>query len=198
MPRVPMEALIAFGTDLLVKMGLAESDARHVASMAALTEARGMATHGMILLVKLEEQDVAQSARPRVIKEKPATALINGAHCVGQLCLRLAVEIAGRKAREQGIAMVAIRNTSWVAGLGPYLLTLAEQGFLAQLWAQNSGCRECAPVGGIDGRFSTDPVALAIPAPEGPIMADFRPPSCHSAERGCLLPRIGEHPFQCS
>jgi L-lactate dehydrogenase len=60
-----------------------------------------------------------------------------------------------------------------VAGLGSYLLPLAEQGFFAQLWAQSSACKDCAPVGGIDGKFSTNPVGLAFPAPEGPVVADF-------------------------
>jgi LDH2 family malate/lactate/ureidoglycolate dehydrogenase len=176
MPRVSMEALTAFGTALLRKKGVAEADARHIASVAVLTEARGVSTHGAVIFANFDEQvgkSIDPAAKPKLVKEKSATALIDGEGCFGQLCLRLASELAVRKARVHGAAVVGCRNTSWIAGLGSYLLPIAEQGLLAQLWAQSSACRDCAPVGGIDGRFSTNPVALAFPTPDGPVVADF-------------------------
>ncbi|HOX06253.1 MAG TPA: Ldh family oxidoreductase [Planctomycetota bacterium] len=176
MPRISVEALTAFGTALLVKKGVAEADARHIASVAVLTEARGVSTHGTVALANFDEQvgrDIDPAARPKIVREKGATALLDGQRCFGQLCLRLAAELAVRKAREHGLAMVGCRNTSWIAGLGTYLLPVAEQGLLGQLWAQSSSCKDCAPVGGIDGRFSTNPVALAFPGPDGPVVADF-------------------------
>jgi L-lactate dehydrogenase len=39
--------------------------------------------------------------------------------------------------------------------------------------AQTSTCKDCAPFGGIDARFSTNPVALAMPTGDDPIIADF-------------------------
>lgn len=176
MPRVSIENLTAFGTALLVKKGACEADARHIASVAVLTEARGVATHGTVALANFDEQvgkNIDPAARPKIVKEKGASALLDGERCFGQLCLRLATEIAIRKAREHGVAMVGCRNTSWIAGLGTYLLPVAEQGLLGQLWAQSSSCKDCAPVGGLDGRFSTNPVALAFPGPDGPVVADF-------------------------
>ena len=176
MPRVAFEDLTGFGTRLLVKKGVAEADARHIAEVAVVTEARGVSTHGAVIFANFDEQvgkSIDPAARPKVVRDQGATALIDGSRCFGQLCLRLASELAVKKAREHGVAMVAGRNTSWVAGLGTYLLPLAEQGFFAQLWAQSSACKDCAPVGGIDGTFSTNPVGLAFPAPEGPVVADF-------------------------
>jgi len=176
MPRVSIESLTAFGAALLEKKGLPAAEARHVAEIAVLTEARGVKTHGAVIFANFDEQlgkAIDPAARPKVVKDRGATALVDGERCLGQLCARLASELAAGKAREHGVAMVAVRNTSWVAGLGTYLLPLAEQGFLVQLWAQSSACKDCAPVGGIDGRFSTNPVALAFPGPDGPVVADF-------------------------
>ena len=176
MPRVAIKDLTGFGTRLLVKKGVAEADARHIVGLAVMTEARGVSTHGAVIFANFDEQvgkAIDPAARPKVVKEHGATALIDGTGCFGQLCLRLASELAVKKARAHGVAMVAGRNTSWIAGLGTYLLPIAEAGFFAQLWAQSSACKDCAPVGGIDGRFSTNPVALAIPGPDGPVVADF-------------------------
>jgi len=171
-----MNELTDFGAGLLVKKGVAAADARYIAELAVRTEARGVATHGAVIFTNFDEQvgkTIDPAAKPRLVRESGAAALIDGGRCFSQLAMRLAQELAVRKAREHGVAMVAVRNSSWLAGLGTYLLPLAEQGFLAQLWAQSSACRDCAPPGGIDGRFSTNPVALAFPAPEGPVVADF-------------------------
>ena len=54
-----------------------------------------------------------------------------------------------------------------------YLIPLAEDGLLAQAWAQTSTCKDSAPIGGIDATFSTNPVALAMPTGADPIIADF-------------------------
>lgn len=175
-PRVAFEALVGFGCALLEKKGLARDDARHIAEVAVLTEARGVHTHGVVALANFDEQlgsSIDPAARPKIVRDKGATATLDGERCFGQLCLRTASELAVKKAREFGIGMVACRNTAWIAGLGTYLLPIAEGGLLAQLWAQSSACGDCAPVGGIDGRFSTNPVALAFPAPGGPVVADF-------------------------
>jgi L-lactate dehydrogenase len=53
------------------------------------------------------------------------------------------------------------------------LLPIAREGFFAQLWAQAPTCKDSAPFGGIDARFSTNPVALAFPTPGDPMIADF-------------------------
>jgi LDH2 family malate/lactate/ureidoglycolate dehydrogenase len=54
-----------------------------------------------------------------------------------------------------------------------HLVPIAEKGLLCQVWAQNSTCRDAAPLGGIDARFSTNPIALAFPADGQPVVADF-------------------------
>ncbi|NOY09588.1 MAG: Ldh family oxidoreductase [Spirochaetes bacterium] len=59
--------------------------------------------------------------------------------------------------------MIAVRNTLWMGAAGVYPVTLAEHGFFSQLWAQTSTCVDCAPFGGIDGTFSTNPVGFAFP-----------------------------------
>jgi L-lactate dehydrogenase len=108
-----------------------------------------------------------------VVKEKGATALIDGHGAFGQLAMRLATDIAVRKAREFGVAMVAVRDSFWLAGLAVYMIPIAEAGFLAQLWVQHSSGKDCAPFGGIEPRFSTNPVAFTFPTPGAPMVSDF-------------------------
>ena len=69
--------------------------------------------------------------------------------------------------------MVTVRKCCWFGALGPYLHTLTQQGYMAQLWAQTTTCRDAAPYGGIDAKFSTNPIAMAFPTKGDPVVSDF-------------------------
>ena len=176
MQYVPWDELVEFGVRLLTRKGMPQANARYVAEVAVKAEAFGRHTHGVALFAYLDKMlgsEIDAQAEPTVVREGGATALIDGDRVVGQLAMKLAAEVATTKARTEGLAMVAVRNTFWLGALGVHLMPLAEAGFLAQLWAQTSTCQDCAPFGGIDARFSTNPVALAFPTGADPVVADF-------------------------
>ncbi|MCX7591445.1 MAG: Ldh family oxidoreductase, partial [Kiritimatiellae bacterium] len=176
MPRVAFDELVRFGERYLVRRGMSRQDARFISTMATITEAAGVSTHGIVLLLRLDEllgASVDPAAKPVVVRDKGAIALLDCEGCAGPVALRRAMEMAKRKARKYGIAMVAVRNGTWIAGLGSYCLALAKEGFFVQLWAQSNGCLDSAPYGGIDARFSTNPVGLGFPTAGEPMVADF-------------------------
>ena len=176
MPKMSYSSLVSFGGDLLVRLGFAAEDARYIAETAAFAEAGGLHTHGAVVLSYIEAQcgsGIDPKAMPRVVQERAASALLDGNRAAGGVCMRLAIEMARRKAREAGVAVVAVRNTSWIAALGPYLAPLAREGFMAHLLAQSCQCQDAAPHGSLDPCFSTNPMALAFPTDDGPVIADF-------------------------
>ena len=175
MRRVPVADLTDFGVRFLTSKGVPEAAAKCVAEVVVKTEACGISTHGLAVFGYLAGNlgtEINPAAEPSVIRETAAMALIDGNSGIGQLAMKLAVEIAADKAAAQGVAMVGVRNASWLGALGVHLMPLAERGLLAQLWAQTSTCKDCAPYGGIDARFSTNPVALAFPTGGDPVIAD--------------------------
>lgn len=176
MRYVSWDRLVKFGVDLLVHKGVPEVNARYIAEVVVKTEAVGASTHGIVLFPYFDKNVgplINSKAEPVVAKEKGATALIDGNSTFGQLAMKLATEIAVKKTRAYGIAMVGVRNIHWLGALGVYLMPLVEEGFFAQLWAQTSTCKDCAPVGGIDAKFSTNPVAFAFPTGGDPMVGDF-------------------------
>ncbi|HPD16340.1 MAG TPA: Ldh family oxidoreductase [Planctomycetota bacterium] len=174
--RFPRQFLLDFAIEFLVKRGVRADRAACLAETAVATEAFGIHTHGLVLIPywdKFIGDRIDPCAEPRVVKERPATALIDGAGGFGQLALALARDLAADKARECGVATVAGTNLSWLAALGPQILPLSRSGLFAQLWVQNNTCKDCAPWGGIDARFSTNPVALTFPTGALPMLSDF-------------------------
>jgi L-lactate dehydrogenase len=176
MPKVSFENLVDFGTRLLTAAGLPAEDAAFIARTSATTQAAGVQTHGAVLLNAIDGQvgsGVDPAAKPEVVNERAATALLDGKRASGGQCMKLAVELARQKAAGCGCATIAVRNTSWIGGLGAWILPLAREGLFAQVLAQSSQCQDSAPVGGIDPCFSTNPIAMAFPTDGDPVLADF-------------------------
>lgn len=194
MQLVPFDKLADFCAAVFSARGLAEDDARYVGDMVATTEAFGITTHGVNVVLAVAGQvgeKIDPAAEPKVVAESGAAATIDGEGVLGQLCMRLAKRLAVAKAREHGVAMVAVRKTSWLGAVGPFLIDIAEGGMLAIATAQSSACEDCAPVGGIDATFSTNPIALAIPAEGDPILADFST-AAYSMGKSWRMARAGE------
>lgn len=177
MRRIPIDELENFCISILTSKGLSEENARTIAEPAVLTDAFGIRTHGLACLFysldQIKQGNVDTSAMPEVVADHPASAVINGERVLGQLAFKMAKDMAVQKARTQGVAMVGVHKTTWIGAVGPYLLDIPEQGMLAQAHCQTSGCKDCAPVGGIDAKFSTNPIAVAFPASGTTVVADF-------------------------
>ena len=176
MQHVAWDKLVDLGVQVLIHKGIPEANARYAAEMAVKTEACGVNTHGVVLFSYLDKvipKQINPTAEPKVVCERGATALIDANSGLGHLAMKLATEMALDKARTHGTATVAVRNAAWLGALNVHLMPLAEAGFIAQLWAQSSSCQDCAPFGGIEPKFSTNPVALAFPTGGTPMVSDF-------------------------
>jgi LDH2 family malate/lactate/ureidoglycolate dehydrogenase len=192
--RYSWERLVRFGFELLRAKGVPEENARYLAEVAVESEAMGIETHGVAAFPYFDAQidgDLDPGAEPSVMRETAATALVDGHGGFGQLAARLARDMAMDKARCLGVAVVGVRNCFWLAALGVHLLPVAQQGFLSMLWAQTTGVRDAAPLGGLDGCFATNPVALALATGDQPLVADFST-TCVSSGAALKMARRGE------
>lgn len=174
--RVAMAKLIRFGTDLLAKKGVPRRRAAYVATVAVETEAFRQSTHGIVLLSNLAEAlggRIDPKREPAVVRETAAAVLLDGERCLPSWAMKIARDKAMSKVRRTGVAYAVVRNCGWIAALGPHLLPAASAGLVATAWAQSSSCQDCAPYGGIESCFSTNPIALAFPTDGDPVVADF-------------------------
>jgi len=186
------DEVVDFGVRLLTCRGVPEQNARIVADAAVFTHAYGITTHGLPVFLNLDStlgDDIDPKAEPTVVKEKGASALIAGNNAIGHLAVRLARDLAAEKAKAQGVGMVAVTNVSWIGAVGVHLLPLAEQGLLAEAWAQSCACRDCAPFGGIDATFSTNPIALVCPTDGDPMVSDFSTAALSMGKVGAMIQR---------
>ncbi|MFP4057272.1 MAG: Ldh family oxidoreductase [Candidatus Brocadiia bacterium] len=176
MRRVAKDQLLDFAVRYLARKGVTGPRAAYLAEVAVTTEAWGIHTHGLRFVPSWERnigKDIDPAAEPELAAQKGATALVEGHSSFGPLALRLARETAVPLARRFGVAAVAGRNMSWLGALGPQVVPLSGEGLFAQCWAQDNGCQDCAPWGGLEPCFSTNPLALTFPTPGLPVVSDF-------------------------
>lgn len=177
MPNVPAESLRRLATDLLEAVGARPDDARLVAGALIEANLAGHDSHGIIRLLNYCEWcglgSIDPAARPAVVSERGATAVVDGGWGWGMVAMTLATERAIGLAREHGVAAVAVRRSNHIGRVAPYVIRIAEAGMLGI--AVTNANPAVVPYGGRSRIFGTNPIAWAAPRGEGhpPLVHDI-------------------------
>jgi LDH2 family malate/lactate/ureidoglycolate dehydrogenase len=146
--------------------GADEGEAATFAAGLVRADLRGHTSQGVALLPYIDEligDGVMRFGRPfEIVRQTPATALVDGHRGVGQVIGHRAMELAIGKARNVGVGFVSVRGSSDYAMASTYALQALDAGQIGV--SMSTGPILVAPWGGRDARFCTNPIALAVPA----------------------------------
>ncbi|MGH7042819.1 MAG: Ldh family oxidoreductase, partial [Acetobacteraceae bacterium] len=134
-------------------------------------------SHGMSMLPSYDRMRrqgrIRLDARPRILKETPVSALVDGGGGLGHVPARFAMGTAIGKARAAGLAAVAVRNSAHFGACGFYTLMAAEAGLVGIACTSAAGI-QVAPTFGRAPRLGTDPWSFAAPSADGvPFLLDM-------------------------
>ena len=179
MPKFTPQELSEIGYSLFQAAGCREEDAKAVVDHLVESNLFGHASHGAIRFYEyvqaIREGRFKPDAKPEVVRDHPATAVVDAGGAMGQVGATFATELAIEKAKRCGTGSVSLRNTAHIGRVGAYPLMAARRGFIGQIFvnAGHLGC-QIAPFGGIDGKLSTNPLGFAAPRRDAdPIMVDM-------------------------
>jgi LDH2 family malate/lactate/ureidoglycolate dehydrogenase len=102
-------------------------------------------------------------------REQGATALINGDNALGHLVMNKAVDIAIEKVKQHSVCWVGSHYGNHSGAASVYVRRLAEQGYIG-IYMAVGNANHMAPWGGIDLLLSTNPIAIAVPSGNKPIV----------------------------
>ncbi|MEW6673076.1 MAG: Ldh family oxidoreductase [Thermodesulfobacteriota bacterium] len=157
--------------------GVSDDHARICALRMIEADLRGMDGHGIYRLPGYCRRIEAggYNLRPdiQVRRETAVSALVDGDNGLGQVVVTFAVELAVRKAKENGMAWIGIRGSNH-AGAGGVYAALGLPHDLISMYMAIGNANHMPPWGGVDLLLSTNPVAYAIPTgAEPPIVLDM-------------------------
>jgi LDH2 family malate/lactate/ureidoglycolate dehydrogenase len=176
-PRtISLADLTDFTLTALRASGVSDADADTAAQALVLTDAMGVFTHGTKLLAgylrKLAGGGYRATGRPRIERQGPAWAVVDGDSALGQVGSTFAVRTAIDKARSVGTAYVGLRNTGHIGAAGVYATIAAREGFIAMVTGND--IPSVAAPGARGAVLGSNPIAYAIPVTEGdPIVLDI-------------------------
>lgn len=172
-------ALDQFAAHLFQKMGADADVAVEVARHLVRSNLSGHDSHGVIRLPQYVAQadagTLVPKARPTIARESPVTALVDAHRGFGHYSTAFALDWAMSRAREHGVAAVAVRHSSHIGRLGEYTERAADQGLIAILTvgAAGPGVGGMILYGGRKRFFGANPWSIGIPAKDrSPVVFD--------------------------
>ncbi|MGI6038185.1 MAG: Ldh family oxidoreductase [Limnochordia bacterium] len=162
--------LTTFAASVLEKIGAPKADAELVADCLIKADLRGVASHGIsrlpIYAKRLAVGVVNSKPNIRVLKELAGTALIDGDNGMGPVIGHKAMALCIEKAKGAGVGFCAVRNGNHFGIAAYYTLQALRQGMIGI--AISNAPPSIAPWGGVDPKFGTNPLSIAVPAGSHP------------------------------
>src|SRR5690242_10770290 len=164
MPRtVSVDELTDIVARIFARHGVSEDNVAPLAQTVAAAERDGSLSHGLLRLpgyvATLKSGWVDGRAVPVVVDAAPGLVATDAVNGFAQPALHASSQLLRDKARRQGIAAVAIRDSHHFAALWPDIEPFAEDGFI--VLAMVNGRQRMAVWEGRRKILGTNPMAFA-------------------------------------
>ncbi len=175
--RFAAPALVEYGQALLRAAGMQADKARTVAELLVLTDMMGRRTHGLAMvsnyLADIAKGGMRLSGEPTVVKDRGATLVWDADYLPGLWVVKSAIELAIERIAQHGVVSVAIRKTHHIGCLAALSKQAADKGFIAIIANSDPAGKRVAPFGGTEALFTPNPLAIAYPGKQNPVLVDM-------------------------
>jgi len=159
--------------------GTDDAEAARIGRYLVNANLAGHDSHGVIRVPRyvrnLQDGDVKAGQTISIVVEGPTHAVVDGNHGFGQTVAPQAVALGIAKAQQAGLAVIGLRNAGHIGRIGDWGEEAAAAGLVSIHYVNVAHGALAAPFGGVDRRFSTNPVCICVPQPDGrpPLLLDM-------------------------
>jgi 3-dehydro-L-gulonate 2-dehydrogenase len=175
MHRIPFDEVQQQLSAVLCKLGFSPDRAQAGARLFAETTCDGVYTHGINrfprYVATIRNGSVLVDAEPKLLAAHGALERWDGRRGPGNLNALASMDRALALSREHGIGCVALANTNHWMRAGTYGWQAAEAGFIGICWTNTMP--NLPPWGGAERVIGNNPLVLAVPRPDGPVVLDM-------------------------
>lgn len=149
--------------------GVPDEDADICTDVLLDADKKGIDSHGAnrlkpIYLDRIEAGIQSPTTDWEVVRETPTTAVLDGHDGMGQVVSYHAMKMAIKKAKEFGMGMVAVRNSTHYGVSGYYTDMAAEAGCIG---VSGTNARpSIAPTFSVENKLGTNPLTWSMPTDE--------------------------------
>jgi len=166
---VEFEILENFMKQVLQKSGIPSADAEIISDVLIESDKRGIDSHGIgrlkpIYIDRLDEGVMNPVTKVDIIKETATTAVLDGNNGLGHVVAKQAMQMAIDKAKEHGMGMVAVRNSTHY-GIAGYYSSMATKAGMIGITGTNAR-PSIAPTFGVENMLGTNPLTIGLPTDE--------------------------------
>lgn len=166
---VEFETMERFMAEALVKAGVPEADAAVIADVLISADKMGIDSHGCnrlkpIYLDRIKDGILNPVTNFEIVKEGPATAVVDGHNGMGHVIAKRSMQMAIDKAKAFGMGMVAVRNSTHYGIAGYYALMAAKEGMIGS--TGTNARPSIAPTFGVENMLGTNPLTFGMPTDE--------------------------------
>lgn len=164
--RYNREALMQWCILALSEVGASKQEAQEVAWVLTSADERGIHSHGCVRMegytACLLSGGVKGNAVYQMVSDGPSYALIDAGQGLGIPVSVYATSIIVKKAQENGIAIVNVRNSHHHGACGYYSMQIAREGLIGL--SMSTGDIIMAAAGTAENSIGNNPFSYAVPA----------------------------------
>jgi L-2-hydroxycarboxylate dehydrogenase (NAD+) len=174
---VPFDVLENFMIDVFVGVGVPKPEAEVCAAVLIEADKRGIDSHGISRLKTIYYDRIKAGIQQavtnfEVVREGVTTVVVDGHHGMGQVIAERAMGMAINRAKNYGMGMVAVRNSTHYGISGYYAIQASNQGMIG---ITGTNARpSVAPTFGVENMLGTNPLVFGMPTDEEfPFVTDY-------------------------
>ena len=158
-----------FMIDTLEAAGVPQQDAKIIADVLIESDKRGIDSHGIgrlkpIYIDRIQAGILNPVTKISVLKDDKTAAVFDAHNGMGHVASYKAMQTAIAKAKEYGMGMVAVRNSTHY-GIAGYYVTMATQAGMIGITGTNAR-PSIAPTFGVENMLGTNPLTFGMPTDE--------------------------------
>ena len=150
---------------IAVKGGIPADDAKMIADVLVVTDARGVHSHGVVRIARYLDCIRAGGIKPAadlvVLKESASSLMASANGGLGIPAAKRTMERLLAKASETAIAVATVNHSDHYGAAGYYSMMAADRGFVG--FSMSNTCPLVAPTGGRAAAIGNNPFAYAAP-----------------------------------
>ena len=170
-----LDEIRSYVTQILQTKGVPPEACQTVADSLAYADGRGTRSHGLNMLSayleRIDAGGIDVAAVPQVVREDACTLCLDAKNGFGQVGVQALVDGLLKKAEQSGVVCGSVRSLNHCGALAYYTEQCARQGYIAFLFVNANPT--VAPFGGMEATLGTNPMSVALPNGDLPILLDM-------------------------